>query len=610
MLLQPDGNVLLCGPGSIAKFTPEGILDTLFGSGGLVVLNSYEMYSSAALQLDGKILCSNIYFNSNHIDNILLRRFFPDGKVDSLFGTNGMKVINIWPDDYARSLLPLPDGKIAIASVSDWKLALTRILQDGEPDQGFGSEGTAIIYFGGFNAIAEGAAIQTNGKLVVAGSAGRWNAVIARYLDDGSLDPSFGDGGKVVTDFKDFSLLPTSMVLLPDDKIVLAGGGGDYFSLLRYLPDGELDASFGENGLMKIEIGHYLAKCHALALQPDGKLVLGGIAFNDRFLARVNPDGGLDLTFGEGGLVINQDDEYFNPILDIKIQPDGKIVACGYNGGNGFNLFRYLPDGSPDYSFNFLGKAKTGLYEASSLLLLPDGKILVAGSTGTVKRNPKIVRFLPFGAIDLDFEFSDYFTSIQANFGYIEDIDLQDNGKIVYIGYVKINQSLFIGRALPSGSIDSSFFETGHIIYLNSGFPAIPRFVTVLQNGKIVVTGGSENWDNWAGIGIDSDFFILRIPQDPLVGLSDPAPGIDGITLSPNPLQSQAALSYELAYPETLSILLYDASGQLVSTFVSAEKRPAGLNRELLNIPKELPDGVYYLTVKARGEQRTISFVK
>lgn len=126
--------------------------------------------------------------------------------------------------------------------------------------------------------------------------------------------------------------------------------------------------------------------------------------------------------------------------------------------------------------------------------------------------------------------------------------------------------------------------------------------IFVQPDGKTVVGGYDTTSDS--NPTFDSDFLLLRIPADPHVGVNEQNPGITALTLSPNPLQSQATLSYELTRAETVSILLHDASGKPVWAFVSEEKRPRGTNREELAIPKELPGGVYYLTVQTGKGRR------
>jgi len=202
--------------------------------------------------------------------------------------------------------------------------------------------------------------LQPDGKLVAAGSSdaggtGSDDFILARYLPGGSLDPTFGVGGKVTTDFGGRDLAFT-LVLQPDGKLVAAGGspfrGFSSFSLTRYLPDGSLDRTFGTEGKVITEFGGEEVSAIALVLQPDGKLVAAGIEGSnvtgtfDFALARYLPNGSLDPTFGVGGKVTTDfgTGERAGALI---LQPDGKLVAAGFsefqapNNTRDFALARY-----------------------------------------------------------------------------------------------------------------------------------------------------------------------------------------------------------------------------------------------------------------------------
>jgi len=242
--------------------------------------------------------------------------------------------------------------------------------------------------------------LQPDGKLVAAGSSdaggtGSDDFILARYLPGGSLDPTFGVGGKVTTDFGGRDLAFT-LVLQPDGKLVAAGGspfrGFSSFSLTRYLPDGSLDRTFGTEGKVITEFGGEEVSAIALVLQPDGKLVAAGqgafaVTSFDFILARYLPDGSLDPTFGVGGKVTT---DFGGTVADAEaliLQPDGKLVAAGIEGSNvtgtfDFALARYLPNGSLDPTFGVGGKVTTDFgtgERAGALILQPDGKLVAAG---------------------------------------------------------------------------------------------------------------------------------------------------------------------------------------------------------------------------------------
>jgi uncharacterized delta-60 repeat protein len=277
----------------------------------------------------------------------------------------------------------------------------------GDLDTSFGVGGKVITDFVG-EEYANAVALQPDGKIVVAGQAGdpsigSTNFALARYLPNGSLDTTFGEDGLVITDFVSLSLA-YAVALQPDGKIVAAGYAFDPsdpptglrqgFALARYQPDGTLDTTFGEDGLVITDVRN-AAVIFAVALQPDGKIVVAGQAYNgltghsDFALARYQPNGTLDTTFGEDGLVITDFGGPNEFATAVALQPDSKIVAAGSGDPNigklEFALARYQPNGTLDTTFGSDGRVTTDLgngYYATAVALQPDGKIVAAGQVG------------------------------------------------------------------------------------------------------------------------------------------------------------------------------------------------------------------------------------
>ena len=148
--------------------------------------------------------------------------------------------------------------------------------------------------FGGSVDRAFAMALQPDGKLVVAGDSDA-NFALARYNSDGSLDAGFGTGGKVITSFGGTDQA-SAVILQPDGKIVVAGqtdtGVSIDFALARYMPDGSLDGAFGSGGRVTTNfIGNSDDLGSAVALQSDGKIVVGGTSDDNFALARYTPEG-------------------------------------------------------------------------------------------------------------------------------------------------------------------------------------------------------------------------------------------------------------------------------------------------------------------------------
>lgn len=199
-----------------------------------------------------------------------------------------------------------------------------------------------------------------------------WTVANRTQADAGDLDQTFGTGGRVNTDFMNSFDFAFALAVQPDGKIIAAGESVSDFALARYNTDGSLDASFGAGGKVTTDFSDTPTLIRDLALQPDGKIIAIGDVNNqtstsfDFALARYNSDGSLDTTFGKGGKVTT---DFGNNSADIGIavalQSDGKIVVTGLVSRNGapttqhFGLARYNSDGSLDLSFANGGKTST-----------------------------------------------------------------------------------------------------------------------------------------------------------------------------------------------------------------------------------------------------------
>jgi len=213
-----------------------------------------------------------------------------------------------------------------------------------------------VVSAGGFSfAQAYSLALQLDGKLVLAGQAfisGGNDFALARYNSNGTLDTSFGTGGKVTTNFTSPNDAAFSVAVQSDGKIVAAGGtilsrGGD-FALARYDSNGMLDTSFGTGGKVTTDIAGPSDSVNSIAVQLNGKIVAAGRTFiNGDFhsaLARYNSDGTLDADFGRGGKVTAIFGGSEEGVSSVVVQPDEKIVVAGgaaLNGGSDFALARY-----------------------------------------------------------------------------------------------------------------------------------------------------------------------------------------------------------------------------------------------------------------------------
>jgi uncharacterized delta-60 repeat protein len=390
---------------AVAQATP-GALDPSFGAGGKVTtaIGGEDDYAYALVrQPDGKLVAAGTSYNGPDGD-FTLARYNPDGSLDPGFGSGGKVTTAIGAgDDGANALALQPDGRLVAAGYgwngSKYVFALARYNPDGTLDPTFGSGGKVITPIGSGDDFACGLALQPDGKLVATGpsnNGSNYDFALARYNPDGSLDPTFGSGGKVTTAIGPGNDRACALALHPDGKLVAAGhsanGSQTVFALARYHPDGSLDTTFNGTGKVTTAIGSGPDEAHALALQPDGKLLAAGNSHNGtRFvfaLARYKTDGSLDTGFNGTGKVttaIGLGDERARALA---LQPDGRFVAAGF-GWNGskyvFALARYKSNGTLDASFNGTGKVTTaigsGTDAAYALALQPDGKLVAVGNS-------------------------------------------------------------------------------------------------------------------------------------------------------------------------------------------------------------------------------------
>ncbi len=355
--------------------------------------------------------------------------------------------------------------------------ALVRHHPDGRLDHSFGDAGWVTTDFGGGSDVATALVLQSDDKLVAGGWAGprfQSDFALARYHPDGTLDDSFGTMGRVTTDFEGAMASGLALVQQPDGKFVLAGrrqGGdaGDDFILVRYRNDGTLDGSFGSGGRVRTDLGG-LDIAHALALQADGRLVVAGSTSNamvpgdygDFAVVRYAPDGSPDPTFGAAGVVITNLGAY-DVALAVLVQPDGKLVVAGEGGKAGdptFVLARYGADGSLDGSFGSGGlvavdfpDGATRLVERQpTALLQADGKVVLAGHRGNpggASDDFALVRYQASGSLDASFGGNGLVTT---DFAGAADrafaVALQADGRLVAAGSTHDGTDIAIARYL------------------------------------------------------------------------------------------------------------------------------------------------------------------
>jgi uncharacterized delta-60 repeat protein len=409
------------------------------------------------------------------------------------------------------------------------------VAAEGDLDTSFGAGGKTTTAILSQNDFASSAAIQSDGKIVVAGtvkSGSRNVFALVRYKADGTLDTSFDSNGKVLTDVGTGDAYCNSVAIQPDGRIVVAGyarnGSNDDIALVRYKADGSLDTNFGSGGTVLTDIdGDNTEAAYSVAIQSDGKIVAAGSHSvgnnnNDFALVRYDTNGNLDTSFGSDGKVTTAissgvGDDY---VYSVVIQPDGKIVVAGQATGSNFDfaLARYNTDGALDTNFDSDGKVITAIGSsidaAYSVAIQSDGKIVAAGASVDNKEDFALVRYNANGSLDTDFGTGGKVTTdIGSDDDLANSVAIQADGKILAAGYSYGNNNDFaLARYNADGTLDTNFGADGKVTTAIGGTD-VGVSVAIQSDGNIVLAGHSDNGSNY-------DFAVARYVGTP------PAPSV------------------------------------------------------------------------------------
>ncbi len=396
----------------------------------------------------------------------------------------------------------------------------------GELDGSFGTDGIVITDFGGRHDVVNALTVQPDGKIVAVGRSDPagpefdFRAAIARYRADGTLDAGFGDGGRAAL-LAVAGSEATTVVLAPNDTIVVGGSvtsaGPQAWFLARYDDTGDLDASFGTGGIVQLTVAQG-GRFGAAALQPDGKIVAVGAAFDvapEFAVARLNADGSLDPSFGNGGIVVTRIGRQSFPNA-VVLQPDGRIVVGGgADAPSGrFALARYLPDGRLDPAFGVGGMVLTdvtpGLVSTVfGLALEDDGTIVAHGASGVdvaqqIGGPYAVVRYRPDGAVT-----GTVATALSSGLQAIAAA-LQPNGTLLFGTQTIRAGDVFgraaVGRVTATGALDPEFATEGVLaLHLRPNDESAIQALALNPNGTLIAGGFSRLSD------ATYDFALVRL---------------------------------------------------------------------------------------------------
>jgi uncharacterized delta-60 repeat protein len=426
---------------------------------------------------------------------------------------------------------------LLVLILSTNRLPVTRAAA-GDLDSAFGTNGKVISDLFGQSEVANAVALQNDGKIVVAGYTSlptapqRADFALARYNSDGSMDVTFGNNGKVVTDFdathRDQA---NALAIQSDGKIVAAGftsfigsnDNTDYaLAMARYNADGTLDSSFGNAGKVVTNISnpsgfniYYRESINAIAIQNDGRIVATGTAFlnfaqsMDFTTIRYLTDGSIDHSFGTNGKVFTN---FINPTPsepndsagEIFIQNNGNIVVSGrvHHLAFDYGIARYHSDGTPDTTFgqdgqvtiNTLHQELGNAGKETAMAVQGDGKIIIGGFTQNNSSNNlfALTRLETSGNPDPTFGDGG---KVSTNLsGIIRSLKIQSDGKVIAAGTSADNSGDFrLARFSANGILDETFMS-GSTVTTDFSGNADQLFATAMQSdGKIVAVGAATN---------------------------------------------------------------------------------------------------------------------
>jgi uncharacterized delta-60 repeat protein len=384
--IQTDGKVVVLANGfQVLRYNSNGLLDSSFGSGGLATLSFIKSSGDTgayalAIQSDGKIIVAGYATIKGSTVGFAVARLNSNGSLDNSFGSGGKVLFNFQSNisALARGVTIQSNGYIVVAGDSEGAFAVARLAPNGAFDSGFNGSGKVTVSVanstdgigGAYDVTTQkvlaGGVLQE--KIVAAGIRPRLAVVdrdiaVLRFNPNGSLDSSFGSGGKVFTNFTGYSDQAKAVAIDANNNIVVAGHtltssvpGGQRFALVRYTENGQLDTGFGTGGRVTAGTPGYGSAIygHALAIQTDGRIIASGyvetadFAYADFAVVRVNADGTPDTSFGVAGTGIVLTDFYGDRDRawgGSALQADGRLVVVGsaYPLPAQVALARYMP---------------------------------------------------------------------------------------------------------------------------------------------------------------------------------------------------------------------------------------------------------------------------
>lgn len=501
------------------------------------------------------------------------------------------------------------------------------LAQDGALDITFGTDGLVLTDIGLID-LAQAAVLQPDGKIIVAGYTGDigiYSFLLARYNADGSLDPTFGDGGITLTSLGAGESLCNAIQLQDDGKIIAVGtylyaeeGPAD-IAIARYNNDGTLDLSYGTDGIVltNSEGSEVFDGGMRADLQADGKLVVLGFKNEDLLnflLLRYNTDGTLDVTFGDAGIVTpiigNYSDE--SEELNILLDEDENILVASsaFDMGESqpdFSIVKYDSNGLLDLTFGTDGQVTTNISitdgissndYASDIAFQSDGKIVLAGMIYDDEGAFALARYSSDGILDESFGVDGIVTTEMPSWAECTGMKIQSNDKIILIGhasFVDFNEEFVLARYTANGDLDPTFGSDGMIIANISIGSDQAQDILIIDNEKILVVGTEAG-----EFGLDTRVALIQYLFDFGLSIDKETYNKQNIAIFPNPFNQFTTVHFDQELTGNNYVAIHDLSGQEVF-------RDENITGKTLQIDKaNLRPGLYLLTFKETNKNEKV----
>jgi uncharacterized delta-60 repeat protein len=584
MNLQSDDKIVLAGSTFSGKFctvrySAYGVPDNSYGKAGINIQDlggGTGGLRGVVILSDRKALVCGFSSLNQNTDGVIAR-LNTDGSLDLGFGDKGLVYIayNLTRTE-ATSLSIQMDGKILTGAIANDALfsrfGLARFNENGTLDDDFAEGGKFLNQTCPTcgDELTTDMTVQQDGKILLFGIRystinERDNYQLMRLHPDGRIDSSFGKNGIVQTDFDSTFDRGISVAVQSDHKIICSGfvyNGQDWdFGLVRYLPDGNLDSGFGVGGKLITAIGRGNDVAYAMALQEDGKIVVGGLSVVDTpniyhyALVRYDNNGSLDQNFnGTGKVIVDFGNDFKQgTIYTIRIQKDGKLLLSGEinnitTGGKYGGLVRLNADGSLDKNFG-----------NSGMLII----------------------------------------SVDSFFNIVNDMVVQEDGKIICGGrYGAGNSGSFLVRYNSDGSVDKNFAFMG-VLRIGLQGPSLVNALALQADGKVVLAGNVYTANK-------TELYVMRLLNKLNVGVLSEEKLANNVMVYPNPVSDEVSVEYKLINSGIVHLKVLDLKGNVLQEVSATDIEKTGDHALKFKLLPSIQTGVYILQLQSGKEQASV----